>query len=43
MILVQNGINLLNINTFWQKAVVGFIILIAVGIDTASTYRSRAK
>ena len=43
MILVQNGINLLNINTFWQKAVVGFIILIAVGIDTASTYRNRAK
>lgn len=41
MILVQNGINLLNINTFWQKAVVGFIILIAVGIDTASTYRNR--
>jgi ribose transport system permease protein len=43
MILVQNGINLLNINTFWQKAVVGFIILIAVGIDTASTYRNRSN
>ncbi len=42
MILVQNGMNMLAIIVFWQKAVVGIIILVAVGIDTLATYRNKA-
>lgn len=41
MILVQNGMNMLAIIVFWQKAVVGIIILVAVGIDTLATYRHK--
>ncbi len=37
MATVRNGLNLLNVNTFWHQVVIGVIILIAVIIDKLST------
>ena len=37
MAVVRNGLNLLNVNTFWHQVVIGAIILIAVIIDKLST------
>jgi ribose transport system permease protein len=37
MALVRNGLNLLNINTFWHQIVLGSIVLIAVVMDVLST------
>ena len=37
MAVVRNGLNLLNVNTFWHQVVIGTIILIAVIIDKLST------
>ena len=37
MALVRNGLNILNINTFWHQVVIGTIVLIAVGMDVLST------
>jgi ribose transport system permease protein len=33
MTVVRNGLNLLNVNTFWHQVVIGTIILIAVAAD----------
>lgn len=33
--VINNGMNLLHINSYWQKAVIGFIILLAVILDMA--------
>ena len=33
MVLIRNGLNLLNVSTFWHQVVIGGIILIAVGIN----------
>jgi ribose transport system permease protein len=33
MAVVRNGLNLLNVNTFWHQVVIGSIILIAVAAD----------
>lgn len=38
--VINNAINLLNVNTFWQEVVKGLVILIAVLIDTLK-YRKR--
>lgn len=37
MAVVRNGLNLLNINTFWHQVAIGAIILIAVVIDQLTT------
>jgi len=41
MIIVINGLAMLRINTLWQSAVVGLVILAAIGIDTIATYRKK--
>jgi ribose transport system permease protein len=33
--VINNGMNLMHINSYWQKAVIGFIILLAVVLDMA--------
>ncbi|MFI1707641.1 ABC transporter permease [Streptomyces griseoruber] len=42
MAVVRNGLNLLNVNTFWHQVVIGSIILVAVSFDSLSA-RRRAK
>lgn len=37
--VINNGMNLLHINSYWQKAVIGFIILFAVILDMAQKRR----
>lgn len=32
--MIANGLNLFNVSPYWQPAVTGFIILVAVGLDT---------
>ncbi|WP_460798685.1 ABC transporter permease [Microbacterium sp. GXF0217] len=39
MAVVRNGINLLNVNTFWQQVVIGGIILIAIAYDGIANRR----
>ncbi|KAJ54404.1 hypothetical protein ACMU_18425 [Actibacterium mucosum KCTC 23349] len=39
--VVRNGLNLLEVNTFWHQVVIGAIILIAVGVDKFSNRASR--
>ncbi|MFV0254468.1 MAG: ABC transporter permease [Beutenbergiaceae bacterium] len=39
MAVVRNGINLLNVNTFWQQVVIGSIILIAIAYDGIANRR----
>lgn len=34
--LISNALNLMNVSPYWQPAVTGLIILLAVGIDTAT-------
>lgn len=34
--IIQNGVNLIGINSFWQGSVTGFAILVAVLIDRFS-------
>ena len=38
--VIQNGVNLIGINSFWQGAVTGLVILVAVLIDRATQIRS---
>lgn len=37
--LISNALNLMNVSPYWQPAVTGLIILLAVGIDTATKGR----
>ncbi len=39
--VINNGMNLLHINSYWQKAVIGFIILLAVVLDMAQKKKTR--
>ncbi|WP_426007249.1 ABC transporter permease [Paenarthrobacter sp. NyZ202] len=43
MAVVRNGINLLNVNTFWQQVVIGSIILVAIAYDGIAARRARQK
>jgi len=43
MAVVRNGINLLNVNTFWQQVVIGGIILIAIAYDGLAARRAGRK
>lgn len=40
MAVVRNGLNLLNINTFWHQVVIGIIIAIAVSMDKLGSRKS---
>ena len=33
--VINNGMNLMHINSYWQKVVIGLIILLAVILDMA--------
>ncbi|MGE5623860.1 MAG: ABC transporter permease [Methanocella sp.] len=37
--MIANGLNLFNVSPYWQPAVTGFIILVAVGLDTVGKRR----
>jgi ribose/xylose/arabinose/galactoside ABC-type transport system permease subunit len=37
--MIANALNLMNVSPYWQPAVTGFIILIAVGLDTMGKRR----
>ena len=32
--LIRNGLNILNVSSFWQQVVIGLVIALAVSIDT---------
>jgi ribose transport system permease protein len=38
--VIQNGVNLIGINSFWQGSVTGFVILVAVLIDRLAKIRA---
>jgi ribose transport system permease protein len=38
--VLNNGLNLLNVNSFWQYIVKGLVILIAVFVDNVKKNRS---
>lgn len=40
-VLIRNGLNLLNINAYWQQIAVGVAIVLAVTIDTSLSRRRR--
>ena len=31
--VIRNGLNLLNVSSFWQQVVIGLVIALAVGMD----------
>jgi ribose transport system permease protein len=33
LVVIRNGLNLLNVSSFWQQVVIGLVIALAVGID----------
>jgi ribose transport system permease protein len=43
MALVRNGLNILNVVTFWHQVVIGGIVLVAVGLDVLSNRYSASK
>ncbi|MHA7155670.1 ABC transporter permease [Arthrobacter sp. TMN-50] len=34
LVVIRNGLNLLNVSSFWQQVVIGVVIAVAVGIDS---------
>ena len=40
--VINNGLNLLNVNAYWQKVVIGVIIILAVVLDMAQQRREKA-
>lgn len=39
--VIRNGLNLLNVSSFWQQVVIGLVIAIAVGVDVLRRRSSR--
>lgn len=39
--VIRNGLNLLNVSSFWQQVVIGLVIAIAVGIDVLRRKNTR--
>ena len=35
--MINNGLNLLEVNAYWQKIVLGFIIIFAIALDVYRT------
>ncbi|PZE22962.1 MULTISPECIES: ABC transporter permease [unclassified Curtobacterium] len=33
LVVIRNGLNLLNVSSFWQQVVIGLVIALAVGVD----------
>jgi ribose transport system permease protein len=33
LVVIRNGLNLLNVSSFWQQVVIGVVIALAVGFD----------
>jgi len=33
LVVIRNGLNLLNVSSFWQQVVIGLVIAVAVGFD----------
>ncbi|TFD47287.1 ABC transporter permease [Cryobacterium frigoriphilum] len=42
LVVIRNGLNLLNVTAFWQQVVIGLVIALAVGIDVLRR-KSRSK
>lgn len=40
---INNGMNLLEINSYWQKVVLGTVIILAVALDGYRTYSAKQK
>lgn len=40
---INNGMNLLEINSYWQKVVLGAVIILAVALDGYRTYSAKQK
>ena len=40
--ILNNGLNLMNVNSFWQDVVKGVVILLAVFIDYVKNSKSKA-
>ncbi|WP_159617186.1 ABC transporter permease [Arthrobacter zhaoguopingii] len=34
LVVIRNGLNLLNVSSFWQQVVIGVVIALAVGVDS---------
>ena len=39
--VIRNGLNILNVSSFWQQIVIGFVIAIAVGFDVIRNKTAR--
>jgi ribose transport system permease protein len=33
LVVIRNGLNLLNVTSFWQQVIIGVVIALAVGVD----------
>ncbi|MBV7302405.1 ABC transporter permease [Corynebacterium sp. TAE3-ERU2] len=40
--VIRNGLNLMNVSSFWQQIVIGFVIALAVGFDVIRNKAERA-
>ena len=38
--VIRNGLNIMNVPSFWQQVVIGLVIAIAVGIDALKNKES---
>lgn len=41
--MINNGLNLLEVNAYWQKIVLGFIIIFAIALDVYRTAQASAS
>ena len=41
--MITNGLNLLEVNAYWQKAVLGIIIIVAVAFDILRSLKAEGK
>lgn len=39
--VIRNGLNILNVSSFWQQVVIGLVIALAVGFDVLRRKTSR--
>lgn len=39
--MIRNGLNILNVSSFWQQVVIGLVIALAVGFDVLRRKTSR--
>jgi ribose/xylose/arabinose/galactoside ABC-type transport system permease subunit len=41
--MITNGLNLLEVNAYWQKVVLGIIIIVAVAFDILRSLKAEGK